>query len=585
MATRVISTSLQLDGEQEFKKELSLVNGELRNLKSDMALMTEEFRGNANSLEALTAKSDLLGREMSQQEEKVRALEQAVREASEVYGDADSRTDKYRQSLNRAKVDLIRMQRELDDTNDLMDEARQSTDQTAHSIDGFGNRVSDAAGALDDLGGDGGGLGKLMAGLSNVKGLLAGGAFAAGLAALKGMSDQIMEIEESTREYRRTMGLLEISSQAAGYTAAETEAAYTRLYRVLGDSQTTATTLANLQAIGMSQEDLLRIIDQSVGAWSAYGDSIPIDGLAESVNETIRAGEVTGTLADVLNWGSQAGETFGVQLKANTEANAEFNKAVSEAKTAEDFFNIALSECKTEAEKADLVMRAMSDQGLADVAQAYYDTHQEIGDAMEAQKNWEEAMAGLGETLAPIATDIKNFGAESIVWLTGVLDEGIQKIKDFMAWAKKMNDKLNETGVTAEDAKRNNPSLYDDKPRNQHGSYAGSHAGGLDRVPYDDYLANLHKDEAVLTAREASVWRTFQRLPQSQTVGGGASTEVLTAAVVNGINMSGLNSGPSGVFRGELTLRTEDGQILGRYMVPFVRSEDKSNPEVRSDLM
>lgn len=36
----------------------------------------------------------------------------------------------------------------------------------------------------------------------------------------------------------------------------------------------------------------------------------------------------------------------------------------------------------------------------------------------------------------------------------------------------------------------------------------GSHAGGLDYVPFDNYRANLHKGEAVLTASEATDWRS-----------------------------------------------------------------------------
>lgn len=35
----------------------------------------------------------------------------------------------------------------------------------------------------------------------------------------------------------------------------------------------------------------------------------------------------------------------------------------------------------------------------------------------------------------------------------------------------------------------------------------GSHAGGLDYVPYNDYVANLHRGEMVLTAREAKNYR------------------------------------------------------------------------------
>ncbi|MES2126646.1 MAG: phage tail length tape measure family protein [Pseudomonadota bacterium] len=35
----------------------------------------------------------------------------------------------------------------------------------------------------------------------------------------------------------------------------------------------------------------------------------------------------------------------------------------------------------------------------------------------------------------------------------------------------------------------------------------GSHAGGLDRVPRDGYIARTHKDEAILTAPQAQAWR------------------------------------------------------------------------------
>lgn len=133
------------------------------------------------------------------------------------------------------------------------------------------------------------------------------------------------------------MGTLETSSEAAGYTAEQTSESYRELYSVLGDTQTAATTVANLQAIGLSQEDLMEVIDSSIGAWARYGDSIPIDSLAESINETIRAGQVTGTFADVLNWGSMEGETFGVTMRESTEANAEWNESVQAAETAEDY--------------------------------------------------------------------------------------------------------------------------------------------------------------------------------------------------------------------------------------------------------
>ena len=57
---------------------------------------------------------------------------------------------------------------------------------------------------------------------------------------------------------------------------------------MLADDQTAATTTANLQALGLSQEELNTVIEGTIGAWATYGDSIPIDGLAESINETVK---------------------------------------------------------------------------------------------------------------------------------------------------------------------------------------------------------------------------------------------------------------------------------------------------------
>ena len=89
MAVRTISTSIKLDGEQEFKKQMSSVNSELKTLKSEMALVTSEFKGQANSVDALTDKNRILRQQYAQQAEKVRALQQAVADSTEVNGEAD----------------------------------------------------------------------------------------------------------------------------------------------------------------------------------------------------------------------------------------------------------------------------------------------------------------------------------------------------------------------------------------------------------------------------------------------------------------------------------------------------------------
>ena len=542
MAVRTISTSIKLDGEAEFKKQMSLVNSELKTLKTEMQYTEESFKGQANTMEALTAKNELLRRELEQQTEKVKALENAVKESSEAFGDNDKRTDEWRQSLNRAKTDLLKLNGELDDNERYLDEARSSADKCAKSIDGFGKEAKDAAGdaggldsILQNLGG-GDGLAGLLDGLGGVKGLLAGGAVGLGVDALKEMGSAIIDLEESTREYRQIMGALEVSSQQAGYTAEQTADAYNRLYGVLGDTQTTATTVANLQAIGLSQEDLMTVVDQATGAWATYGDSIPIDGLAESINETIQAGTVTGTFADVLNW----------------------------AGTSEDEFNAKLAATSDKTERANLVMEQLSEQGLAAAGQAYRDLNEDVINANDSQRKLEEAWGKLGEALEPVASFLRNVMAGALTAVAGAAEK-------LVGWVGKAYDKLNDfLGLEARESQLS-------------AQINGSHAGGLDRVPYNGYVAQVHKDEAILTAQEARVWRSIKaggQLPQQ-----GVTADQMQAMLAGAVNAMGAlqQSRDNGPIIGEITVRTEDGTRLGRWLVPFSRSEDKSNPEVVSD--
>lgn len=152
MATRTITTRLAVDGETEFKRAMSGVNSELRTLKSELALADAEFRGQANSLEYLSRKQDILSKEYQQQGEKVKALEQAVRDSTDAYGENDRKTQEYKRQLNQARIELINLNNALQDNERYLREAEQSADGTADSIDELGREIEDTDGALDGAG-------------------------------------------------------------------------------------------------------------------------------------------------------------------------------------------------------------------------------------------------------------------------------------------------------------------------------------------------------------------------------------------------------------------------------------------------
>lgn len=553
MATRTITTRIALDGEKAFKDQMAQVNGELRNLKSEMTLVDATFKGQANTTEALTAKHKVLRGSVEQQRERVRALTQAVEDATAAYGDNDKRTDGYRQSLNRAKAELADLNRELQDNERYLDEASKSADGCAESIDGYGKAVRDADSNKDPLG-------NLMAGFGNLKGMLAGGAVVGGI---KAVGDAIMSVVEDTAEYRKIMGTLEISSERAGYSAQQTADIYRTLQGVLGDTQTAATTTANLQAIGLAQEDLVTVTNAAIGAWATYGDSIPIDGLSESINETIQAGKVTGTFADVLNW----------------------------AGTSEDDFNAKLEAANGTTERANIVLQELKSQGLDQAGKAWQDANEDVVELNEATERWDGAMAQLGETLTPAATAIKNFGADAIIWLA-------DQIQAVIEWWNSLVSVMNDpekgqmvgmgagavgTGQRAGQSVAREMRGDEIMEYKRRGLINGTYAMGLDRVPWDGFVAELHKDETVLTASEAAVWRELQRRG-SQTQQGALTAQEYRgglAAAVNAIN-SGRDIGTGQELR--ITLVTRNGRAVAEWLIDDIRQLNKSNPEVVSDF-
>ena len=554
-----IGPRIGIDGEKEFRKELQNINQQLRTLGSEMKAVTSSFEAGDRSEEALAAKTDVLNRQIDAQKQKLQQLQKGLDAATDKYGEADTKTLRWAQAVNDARTDLNRLESQLKSTTSEVDDLGDSMDNLDSGSLSFD-------GIMDSIGGLFGNMG--LGGLSSL--LTKGFAVGSVISGVTQLTGAITGLVDETEEYRKIMGTLETSSQAAGYTAEQTAAEYQLLYSVLGDNQTAATATANLQAIGLSQEDLINITNQAIGAWATYGDSIPIDSLAESINETIRAGTVTGTFADVLNWGSQEGETFGVTMRESTEANKEWNDAVAACETAEDYFNLALQDCQTEAERADLVMQAMAKQGLQESADAWKENNQDIIDTNTSQAEFEEAQARLAEKLTPVKDALTDLGTAGFNLLADSVDTVSGAIDDLIGWWDDLIGKIQRGwndfwGI--EQGSR-------DMSSRGTGFVDGSHAQGLDYVPFDGYIAELHRGEMVIPRSQADVMRSM-----------GISTEMadtMTRSVPVGPSYrSSVPSSGSGTSTDSrpielsFNLSTElDGQTLARRQYKYVAREN-----------
>lgn len=379
-----IGPRIGIDGEAEFRKELNNLTQQVKTFGAELKAVSTSADDEADAVSKAAKQQEILGNAIDAQKRKLSQLQQALQKATQEWGENDTKTLKWRQSVARAETELNQLESQLKQTTTALDKTGKAAKEMGDDMDNAGKKSSSFGDML-----------KANLSASAITG------FASSITgAISGVISGLGQMVEESKEYQRIMGSLEISSEKAGYTAEETSAAYNELFGVLGDNQTAATTTANLQALGLAQSDLNTLIDGTIGAWATYGDSIPIDGLAEAINETVQTGAVTGTLADMLNW----------------------------AGTSEDAFNEKLAACSTESERANLILQEMANQGLTQAGQAWQEQNAGLVEANNATALYQQNAAALSESIGPMFTAIQTAGAQ----LLGVLAQ-IASAFDFSA--------------------------------------------------------------------------------------------------------------------------------------------------------
>ena len=138
-----------LEGEKEFKKALNEINQSFKVLGSEMKLVQSAFDKNDNSVEALTARNQVLNKEIEAQKQKIETLRAALANAAESFGENDRRTQSWQIQLNNATAALNDMERELSQNNDALKTADREMDDVSDSADDMGEEIDDAGDAAD----------------------------------------------------------------------------------------------------------------------------------------------------------------------------------------------------------------------------------------------------------------------------------------------------------------------------------------------------------------------------------------------------------------------------------------------------
>lgn len=390
---REIRTTLALDGENEYKKALSEAQRGLRVLGSELKLASAEFETNGDKQAFLTAKSQTLRSEIAQQEEIVKSLEGAVKDAGEKYGETAKATDDYQIKLNSAKATLEKMRRELDATDrEAQDLGRDSVRVGRQLEDGIGDGADQAKESLESM------AAQMKQSLEEIKSSSFVTAAGSAWNMAQGVYQGLSELEESSREYNRTLAIFKQNVEDDGFDYEWAKGKADEVASITGSIESALSGVRALTQTGWNSDEITEAINNIVGACLKY-DGTTFDGLAQSIQETISKGEATGQFAKVI-------ESMGYDVN-------EFNEAMKNAETPTGKLQVALA--------------YLTSSGLVETKKSFEQNNKQLIEAQSASNRLKEAWAGLGEKAGIVSTPIKNNLAAALEEVNALLGEITEK--------------------------------------------------------------------------------------------------------------------------------------------------------------
>lgn len=309
-------------------------------------------------------------------EQKQRLLADAVKDTGSKLKTLKTAADQAGEALKKGTIDQKQydtLQREIAETEKKLKSFEDQAEETAKSSKKLGDSFEDLEGKTEKIKNVADKATKVVAGLATA-------AFAS---------------VPATEEYRDSLSKLETTAKFMGVSLDEARDAVAQLYRVTGEEDTAFEAANNLLNMKLQGEKLTTAIDLLSAAVIRFPDTLGIESLADSLQETIATGAATGQFAELL-------DRLGVS-----------------ADTVSD--NLAL--CADENARLDLALSTLAENGLQGVTDAWIAENEELVRSRDANLQLKDSLAVLAEQLVPLITRVTEIAAAFMNWFNQ-LDSG-----------------------------------------------------------------------------------------------------------------------------------------------------------------
>lgn len=383
LAERVEATKdklTTLNGAMKGAQEALDRNNAYEKLASDLDAAKQTATEAGDELVAMQAKLERLQKSNAPgAAEQIKETEEAIVQLSDAVDSADAEVRTLQEALDGIKGprmtqdEFDALQRELIETEQAAEDAEKAFSNFNSGIDEFKRKATEVSGNA----------GKIKDAFSPVTKAVAGIAAAA------------IATVPATEELRSDLSKLDNNARNAGVGVDAARDAFEKFAVVSDETDSSVEAVSNLLQAGFTESNLQEALENLAGAYLAFPDTMKIESLADSLQETLATGAATGQFAELL-------DRLGISAES---------------------FSAGLATCATEAEKQNFALSTLADAGMADVYNGWLDSNEALAANKEATLGLKQSLADLAESIQPLVTKVTEFASGFLDWFNS-LDDG-----------------------------------------------------------------------------------------------------------------------------------------------------------------
>lgn len=363
MAGSIKGITVEIGGDTTgLSKALGGINKEISSTQKQLKEVERLLKLDPKNTELLAQKQRLLSEAITETSTKLDALKQAEAKAQEQF----KKGELSRQEYEKLQRQIIATEQKL-----------QSLASQASKSKKMLESISSAAGGVSDK------LGKLGDKLAPVT------------AGVLGLGTVALSTVDSTEELRSDLSKLDQNAKEHKVSIDTARKAWEDFAIASDETDSAVEATSNLLQAGFTESNLQKAVENLTGAYLRFPDTMKIESLADSLQETLATGAATGQFAELLD-----------RLGIGAEK-----------------FSKGLAKCKTQADKQNYALETLAKAGLADTYNGWKDTNSELVESKKANLDLQKSMAKLAETVQPILTDIVDAVSDMVDWFNELSPE------------------------------------------------------------------------------------------------------------------------------------------------------------------